>query len=108
MKQFQIQPTGKAFDLYLKKSRLQLCKRTAITVIPSIIAPGWKRSVRIDSLGEQYTQEKIRECLISNQKDITLYAVRIPKRFTPLMELQLEFKKALAYGRDTACVCIDY
>ncbi|WP_417399652.1 hypothetical protein [Hominenteromicrobium sp.] len=50
--------------------------------------------MRIDSLGEQYTQEKIRERLISNQQDITLYALRIPKRHTPLLQLEYEFKKA--------------
>lgn len=38
--------------------------------------------------------DPVRERLISNQKDITLYAVRIPKRFTPLMELQYELKEA--------------
>lgn len=83
----------KAFDLYLKNLGYSYARNSDYRH-PSIIALGWKRSVRIDSLGEQYTQEKIRERLISNQKDITLYAVRIPKRFTPLMELQLEFKKA--------------
>lgn len=83
----------KAFDLYLKNLGYSYARNSDYRH-PSIIAPGWKRPVRIDSLGEQYTQEKIRERLISNQKDITLYAVRIPKRFTPLMELQLEFKKA--------------
>lgn len=83
----------KAFDLYLKNLGYSYARNSDYRH-PSIIALGWKRPVRIDSLGEQYTQEKIRERLISNQKDITLYAVRIPKRFTPLMELQLEFKKA--------------
>ena len=83
----------KAFDLYLKNLGYSYARNSDYRH-PAIIAPGWKRSVRIDSLGEQYTQEKIRERLILNQKDITLYAVRIPKRFTPLMELQLEFKKA--------------
>lgn len=83
----------KAFDLYLKNLGYSYARNSDYRH-PSIIALGWKRPVRIDSLGEQYTQEKIRERLISNQKDITLYAVCIPKRFTPLMELQLEFKKA--------------
>lgn len=83
----------KAFDLYLKNLGYSYARNSDYRH-PSIIALGWKRPVRIDSLGEQYTQEKIRERLISNQKDITLYAGRIPKRFTPLMELQLEFKKA--------------
>lgn len=83
----------KAFDFYLKNLGYSYARNSDYRH-PSIIAPGWKRSVRIDSLGEQYTQEKIRERLILNQKDITLYASRIPKRFAPLMELQLEFKKA--------------
>ena len=83
----------KAFDLYLKNLGYSYARNSDYRH-PSIIAPGWKRPVRIDSLGEQYTQEKIRERLISNQQDITLYAIRIPKRFTPLMALQLEWKKA--------------
>lgn len=82
----------KAFDLYLKNLGYSYARNSDYRH-PSIIAPGWKRSVRLDSLGEQYTQEKIRQRLIDNQKDITLYAVRIPKLFTPLMELQLELKK---------------
>lgn len=84
---------GKAFELYLKSLGYSYARNSDYRH-PSIIAPGWKRPVRIDSLGEQYTQEKIRERLISNQQDITLYAIRIPKRFTPLMELQYELKKA--------------
>ena len=45
-------------------------------------------------MGEQYTQEKIRQRLIDNQKNITLYAIRIPKRYAPLLQLEYEFKKA--------------
>lgn len=84
---------GKAFELYLKSLGYSYARNSDYRH-PSIIAPGWKRPVRIDSLGEQYTQEKIRQRLIDNQKDITLYAIRIPKRFTPLMELQYELKRA--------------
>lgn len=83
----------KAFDLYLKNLGYSYARNSDYHH-PSIIAPDWKRPVRIDSLGEQYTQEKIRQRLISNQQNITLYAVRIPKRFTPFMEFQLELKKA--------------
>lgn len=83
----------KAFDLYLKNLGYSYA-RNSDYCHPSIIAPGWKRSVRLDSLGEQYTPEKIQQRLIDNQKDITLYAIRIPKRFTPLMELRLALKKA--------------
>jgi hypothetical protein len=83
----------KAFDLYLKNLGYSYARNSDYRH-PSIIAPGWKRSVRLDSLGEQYTPEKIQQRLIDNQKDITLYAIRIPKRFTPLMELRLALKKA--------------
>ncbi|WP_418546458.1 relaxase/mobilization nuclease domain-containing protein [Hominenteromicrobium sp.] len=83
---------GNAFELYLKSLGYSYARNSDYH--PSIIAPGWKRPVRIDSLGEQYTQEKIRERLISNQQDITLYALRIPKRHTPLLQLEYEFKKA--------------
>lgn len=83
----------KAFDLYLKNLGYSYARNSDYRH-PSIIAPGWKRSVRLDSLGEQYTPEKIQQRLIDNQKDITLYAIRIPKRSTPLMELRLALKKA--------------
>lgn len=72
----------KAFDLYLKNLGYNYTRNSDYHH-PSIIAPDWKRSIRLDSLGEQYTQEKIRQRLIGNQKDITLYAIRIPKRYTP-------------------------
>ena len=89
----------KAFDLYLKNLGYSYYARNSDYRHPSIIAPGWKRSVRLDSLGEQYTQEKIRQRLIDNQKNITLYAIRIPKRYAPLLQLEYEFKKGTAYGR---------
>ena len=83
----------KAFDLYLKNLGYSYARNSDYRH-PSIIAPGWKHSVRLDSLGEQYTQEKIRQRLIDNQKNITLYAIRIPKRYAPLLQLEYEFKKA--------------
>lgn len=83
----------KAFELYLKSLGYSYARNSDYRH-PSIIASGWKRPVRIDSLGEQYTQEKIRERLISNQQNITLYAIRIPKRHMPLMNLQYELKQA--------------
>ena len=83
---------GKAFELYLKSLGYSYARNSDYRH-PSIIAPGWKRPVRIDSLGEQYTQEKIWGRLISNQQDITLYAIRIPKRHTPLSQLEYEFEK---------------
>ena len=83
----------KAFDLYLKNLGYSYTRNSDYRH-PSIIAPGWKRSVRLDSLDKRYTQEKIRQRMIDNQKNITLYAIRIPKRYAPLLQLEYEFKKA--------------
>lgn len=88
----------KAFDLYLKNLGYSYARNNDYRH-PSIIAPGWKRSVRLDSLGEQYTKEKIRQRLIDNQKNITLYAIRIPKRYAPLLQLEYEFNKAQRMDR---------
>ena len=83
----------KAFDLYLKNLGYSYTRNSDYRH-PSIIAPSWKQSVRFDSLGEQYTQEKIRKRLVLNQQNIPLYSIRIPKRYTPLLQLEYEFKKA--------------
>ncbi len=54
----------------------------------SIIAEGWKRPVRLGSLGEQYSGENIRERLVANQYDPELYVFRPPqKKRTPLLEV---------------------
>jgi hypothetical protein len=61
---------------------------------PALIAPGWKRPVRIDSLGSGYTQEQIRTRLIANLQDVSLYRVAIyrPTR-RPLLEIEEEYRR---------------
>ena len=61
---------------------------------PALIAPGWQRAVRLDSLGEKYTPDAIRDRLIANQRLPELYVTCYPaKRRTPLMELEREMKR---------------
>ena len=45
---------------------------------PSVYAEGWKRAVRISSLGEQYSKERIRERCRENQRKPELYAFVTP------------------------------
>jgi hypothetical protein len=60
----------------------------------ALIAPGWKRPVRIDSLGSEYTQEQIRTRLIANQQDVSLYRVAIYRpKHRPLLEIEEEYRR---------------
>ncbi len=60
---------------------------------PSIIAPGWKRPVRIESLGKEYTMENIGKRIMENRKDMSVYYIPLPKKYTPLMSIEREVKK---------------
>ena len=58
---------------------------------PSVYAEGWKRAVRISSLGEQYSKERIRERCRENQRKLELYAFVIPAwKRRPLLVLERE------------------
>ena len=53
----------------------------------SVIAEGWKRPLRISSLGEEYSRENIRDRLTENQYNPDLFVFRPPeKKRTPLLE----------------------
>ena len=61
---------------------------------PSLMAQGWKKAVRLDSLGDKYTLSAIRNRLLYNQRLPELYATRYPvRRRTPLKELEWEMKR---------------
>lgn len=83
----------KAFDSYLSGLGYRYA-RNSDYAHPSLIAPGWKRPIRIDSLGSEYTQERIRERLLENQKDISIYRMKKyrPKR-RPLLEIEAEYHR---------------
>ena len=58
---------------------------------PSVYAEGWKRAVRISSLGEQYSKERIRERCRENQRKPELYAFVTPAwKRRPLLMLERE------------------
>ena len=58
---------------------------------PSVYADGWKRVVRISSLGEQYSKERIRERCLENQRKPELYAFVTPAwKRRPLLVLERE------------------
>ena len=58
---------------------------------PSVYAEGWKRAVRISSLGEQYSKERIRERCRENQRKPELCAFVTPAwKRRPLLVLERE------------------
>ena len=58
---------------------------------PSVYAEGWKRAVRISSLGEQYSKERIQERCRENQRKPELYAFVTPAwKRRPLLVLERE------------------
>ncbi len=61
---------------------------------PSVIADGWKRAIRLDSLGEKYRTENLREVLVANQYKPELYAIQPPKyKRTPLLVIEYELRR---------------
>lgn len=61
---------------------------------PSVIADGQKRPIRIDSFGEKYSRENIREVLVANQYKPELYAIQPPKyKRTPLLVIEYELRR---------------
>ena len=61
----------------------------------SVIAPGWQRPIRLSSIG--YTKEKLNEALSSNYRDYSFITRRNAnpfRRTTPLLALEIEFRKA--------------
>lgn len=58
---------------------------------PSVYAEGWKRAVRISSLGERHSKERIREQCRENQRKPELYAFVTPAwKRRPLLVLERE------------------
>lgn len=61
---------------------------------PAVIAPGWQRAIRLDSLGSRYTPEAIRERLLNNDYEPAQYGARIPRqKNTPLFNMEYELQK---------------
>ena len=65
---------------------------------PSVIAKGWKRPIRIDSLGEDYTTDRIRERVIDNGFFVSSFmrSERVYKskpKYAPLNEIERQLNK---------------
>lgn len=60
----------------------------------SVVAPGWKRAIRLDSLGESYTKEALRTALDHHFYDRppTYYSNEKP-RYKPLLDLEWKLKR---------------
>ena len=62
---------------------------------PSVIADGWKRAVRITSLGENYSREAMRQKLFANQRLPELYVLITPKwKRAPLLNFEYQLRQA--------------
>ena len=72
--------------------------RNIMTEHPSVITKGWKRAVRIDSLGKDYTREKIIRRIADNKIFVSSFGKservqRTKPKHTPLMELEYQLRR---------------
>ena len=76
----------------------------------SVIAPGWKRAIRLDSLG--YTNEVLRKRIYENRSNERFYVLRNnnppfrPKVY-PLLFLEKKLDYEITHSKDTAVVLVD-
>lgn len=82
--------TWRSFEAYLRSMGYRYARGENYKHL-SIIADDWKRPIRLSSLGENYTPEKINERLIDNW-DI-IFVPQIPKRYTPLLTIEYKLRK---------------
>ena len=62
---------------------------------PSVIANGWQRPVRLESLGESYDKASIRDRCLENQRKPELYGVAYPARKrAPLLTMEYHLRQA--------------
>lgn len=72
----------------------------------SVIADSWRRAVRLDSLGDGYDKESIRERCLENQRKPELYAVAYPEwKRAPL--LTIEYQLLQAQRKDTVTLLFE-
>lgn len=76
----------------------------------SVTAKGWKRPIRLDSLG--YTDEVLNSRLEKNREDRYFFVLqnehpRYRARQLPLLQLEKQLEKEIQYSHDTAVVLVD-
>ena len=72
--------------------------RNIMTEHPSVITKGWKRAVRIDNLGKDYTRERIIKRIADNKIFVSSFGKservqRTKPKHTPLMELEYQLRR---------------
>ena len=72
--------------------------RNIMSEHPSVITKGWKRAVRIDSLGKDYTRERIIRRIADNKIFVSSFGKservqRTKPKQTPLMELEYQLRR---------------
>ena len=86
--------TYQAVERYLKGLGYRF-ERDFRFQFPSVKAEGWRRAVRLESLGMEYSKESIRQKLLENWRKPELYAVAIPSRKRkPLLDLKENLRRA--------------
>ncbi len=86
--------TFQALERYLKGLGYRF-ERDFRYQYPSVKAKGWKRAVRLESLGEEYSKDSIRQKMIENQRKPGLFMVVVPSRKRkPLLELEYNLHRA--------------
>ena len=73
----------------------------------TITAEGWKRPVRLDSLGANYTIEAIERRLAHNRHSENRYVAIYRAKKSPLLKLERELEFEINHSHDTATVLID-
>ena len=72
----------------------------------SVKAVGWKRPVRLDSLGANYTIEAIERRMEHNLQTVN-YAAIYKIRKSPLLQLERELEFNINHSHDTAAILVD-
>ena len=72
----------------------------------SVKAVGWKRPVRLDSLGANYTIDAI-ERRMEHNLQIVNYAAIYQIRKSPLLQLEHELEFSIDHSHDTATIWVD-
>ena len=73
----------------------------------TIIADGWKRPVRLDSLGANYTIDAIERRLAHNRHSDNRYVAIYRAKKSPLLQLEQELEFSINHSHDTVTVLID-
>lgn len=73
----------------------------------TIIADGWKRPVRLDSLGANYNIDAIERRLAHNRHSENCYVAIYHAKKSPLLKLEQELEFSINNSHDTVTVLID-